>query len=80
MLVCAQFILCFSAAHGMGRPEDLGEAVKWLEIAARLGKVTVRELAAKMRNDISLRMTRQQIAEAGRLAREWLRKYKARKK
>ena len=78
--VSAQFNLGFIYSYGMGVPEDLGEAVKWLEIAARLGKGTVRELAAKMRNDISLRMTRQQIAEAGRLAREWLGKYKARKK
>lgn len=76
----AQFNLGFIYTYGLGVPEDYGEAVKWLEIAASLGKGYVGEMAVKMRNDISAHMTREQIAEANRLSREWLRKYNARKK
>lgn len=76
----AQFNLGFSYTYGLGVPKDHGEAIKWLEIAASLGKGGMGEMALKMRKDIFVYLTREQITEAGRLAREWLKKYHAGKK
>jgi len=53
---------------GHSAESDLVEAHKWFNIAALRGNLDARRL----RSEISSEMTRQQIARAQRLAREWL--------
>jgi uncharacterized protein len=55
-----------TGAHG--EPCDLVEAHKWFNLAAVAGH----DGAARCRADISGDMTRREIAEAQRRAREWL--------
>ena len=56
--------------HASGRavPQDLVVAHKWLNIAALKGSAE----AARLRREIAGEMSRTQIAEAQRQAREWL--------
>jgi TPR repeat protein len=53
---------------GQGVPQDLVTAHKWLNLAAQRGSRQARDIRAEIARD----MTEQQIAEAQRLAREWL--------
>ncbi len=55
-------------ACGFGEPVDLIRAHKWFNIAAMLGNVRAREERA----EIAELMTPLEIAEAQRLAREWV--------
>lgn len=54
-----------------GLPQDLVQTHMWYNIAASQGSVD----AAKFRDDVAQNMTRQQIADAQRMAQEWLAKY-----
>lgn len=56
-----------TGSHGVGC--DLIEAHKWFNLAAARGH----EAASWCRADVSDEMTAREIAEAQRLAREWLR-------
>ncbi len=65
--------------HGKGSkgvPQDYVQAHMWFNLAATQGDKT----ALKNRDIVAKRMTPAQIAEAQRLAREWLAKFEARKK
>lgn len=80
----AQSSLAFFYIRGQGGVvRDLVQAHKWLSVSASrfarmqprnmsgLGSKGGRALAAKTRDFIAVHMTRKQIAEAQRLAREW---------
>ncbi|MBP2547464.1 TPR repeat protein [Neorhizobium galegae] len=55
-------------ATGRGCPVDLVAAHKWLNIAAIRGS----DRAAELRADLSQSMTKMQLAEALRAARDWM--------
>jgi hypothetical protein len=63
----AQFSLGLMYAKGEGVPQDYVQAHLWLNLAAAQGE----KEAAKWRDDLTQKMTPEQIAEAQRLAREW---------
>ncbi|PZQ17764.1 MAG: sel1 repeat family protein [Ancylobacter novellus] len=56
-------------AIGRGAPVDRVSAHKWLNLAAREGVAD----AARMRRELALEMTAEEIADAQRAAREHLR-------
>jgi TPR repeat protein len=68
----AQAGLGLMYASGMGVPEDLVLAYMWLNLAAAQGKEIVNETARELEDLTEARMTRDQIAEAQRLSREWI--------
>ena len=63
----AQYELGYAYATGEGVPQDYLFAHMWLNLAASQGD----ERAIKARDDVAEKMTREQIAEAQKLAREW---------
>ena len=62
------FALGMRYANGQGVAVDYVEAHKWFNLAAQLGSSEARALRAEIARD----MTREQIAEAQRQAREWI--------
>lgn len=64
----AQDNLGLHYAEGVGVPQDFVEAHMWLDLAAAQGH----EFAIAGRDAVADRMTPAQIAEAQRMAREWL--------
>ena len=64
----AQYNLGFMYAIGEGVPEDYVLAYVWCNLAAARGG----DLAQKLKDTIAQQMTREQIAEAQRLSREWI--------
>ena len=58
-------------ANGEGVPQDYVQAHKWFDLAASRGI----DAARNKRDIVGERMTPEQIAEAQRLAREWLEKH-----
>ena len=64
----AQFNLGLMYANGDGVPEDLAFAYMWFNLSAAQGN----ETAGGNRDIIEQRMTREQIAEAQKLSREWI--------
>ncbi len=64
----AQFNLGTMYVRGRGVPEDLVLAYMWWDLSAAQGI----ELAQGNKGRIEQRMTREQIAEAQRLSREWI--------
>jgi TPR repeat protein len=63
----AQYSLGLKSESGQGVLQDYAEAHKWFNLAAALGN----KVAEKNRDRIAKSMTRDQIAEAQRRAREW---------
>ncbi len=57
--------------EGQGVPQDYAQAHMWFNLAAANGNT----LAVSFRDSLSRRMTRAQIAEAQKLAREWMAKH-----
>ena len=57
---------------GLGVPQDNVQAYMWLSLAAMRGG----KKAKKNLNSVAEKMTLAQIAEAQRLAREWMAKHK----
>ena len=74
--VSAQLLLGLAYEFGLGVPQDYVEAHKWFNIAASLadedGDEEGRKTFAENRDGVAEDMTPQQIAEAQKLAREWL--------
>jgi len=66
----AQIVLANMYDIGQGVPKDYVAAYMWLNLAAAQGN----EGAKKGKGILSERMTREQIAEAQKLSREWLAK------
>ncbi len=65
--LAAQVNLGILYYEGEGVPQDYVQSHKWLNIATSRGD----DIARKNRDIVAKRMTREQIAEAQRLAREW---------
>ena len=63
----AQYLLGFMYEKGDGMAEDNVLAYMWYDLAADEGS----EIAQDNKNTLEQRMTREQIAEAQRLSREW---------
>ena len=62
-----QHVLGVMYDQGRGVPQDYVQAHKWLNLAVAAGDAS----ALKVRDDLAGRMTREQIAEAQKLARDW---------
>jgi uncharacterized protein len=70
--VDSQVALGLAYADGIGVPQDYVEAHKWYNLAAsRVKYADMRTDLVKRRDDLALKMTSAQIAEAQKLAREW---------
>jgi TPR repeat protein len=68
----AQMNLGYFLANGIGVERDLIEAHKWLNLAAsRAPAGKLRRRALKSRDNVAGQMTREQLAEAQSLARDW---------
>ena len=70
-LSSGQYNLGVMYDDGRGVTQDYIQAHKWYNLAASKSAGKVREAAAKNRDSVANQMTREQIAEAQRLAREW---------
>ena len=71
-----QINLGFMYSKGKGVPQDYVQAHKWYNLPASKLKGGMRENAANLRDGVAKEMTREQIAEAQRLAREWAEKHR----
>ena len=58
---------------GLGVPQDYVRAQMWLNLAASRSDNATRQMAVKARDDVAAKMTPAQIAEAQRMASEWMR-------
>ena len=67
----AQFFLGVMYGNGRGVSQDFVAAHMWLNLAAAQSSGDDRERDVKERDAVAARMTREQIAEAQRLAHEW---------
>jgi TPR repeat protein len=70
----AQYNLALSYAKGEGVAQDYVRAHMWFNLAAvqfSASDVRSHQLAVSNRNIVANKMTREQIAEAQNLAREW---------
>ncbi len=68
----AQFNLGYMYRHGQGVPQDFVEAHMWYNLAAaRAGNKEGRDWATRNREIVASKMSREQIAEAQKRAREW---------
>ena len=65
----AQWSLGIVYERGQGVPQDYVEAHKWYNLAA---SHDIDSLAGKSRDLLAAKMTPAQIAEAQKLAREWM--------
>ena len=64
----AQYILGLMYCLGQGVAQNFIEAHKWLNIAGANGE----KKATEFRDDVAKQMSPEQIAEAQRLAKEWM--------
>jgi TPR repeat protein len=72
-LVEAQYNLGMMYYNGRSVPEDYALAYMWLNLAAsRAVDTEIRDGAIKARDLVAAKMTPDQIAEAQRMAREWV--------
>ncbi len=55
-----------------GVPQDYAQAHMWYNLATDASDASLRNLAAKNREIVAAKMTPAQIAEAQRMAREWM--------
>ncbi len=71
-IIVAQFNLAIMYINGRGVRQDYIEAHKWLDLVAfRLPPSDKKKFAQENRDLLEKKMTRDQIAEARKLAREW---------
>ena len=67
----AQYLLGLMYVEGRGVPQDDVSAHMWLNLATAQFTGEEREQSATMRDAVAERMTREDLSEAQRLAREW---------
>jgi hypothetical protein len=67
----AQYSLGLLYDRGFGVPQDIVEASKWLNLSAAASPPRVRESRARIRDAVTTKMTRGEIAEARLRALEW---------
>jgi TPR repeat protein len=68
----AQFNRGLKYLRGQGVPQDYVRAHMWFNLAASTSDASVRDQSVKERDLVSAEMTPAQIAEAQRLANEWV--------
>ena len=68
----AQWHLGVMYRNGRGVPQDYVEAHKWYNLGASRVSAENQKIFAEARDAVAQLMTPQQLAEAQRLAREWL--------
>jgi TPR repeat protein len=69
----AQALLGGLYSDGRGVPQDYVQAHMWLNLAtSHASFVAIRDAEAKARDELAAKMTPDQIAQAQRLAREWV--------
>nr|WP_244645714.1 tetratricopeptide repeat protein [Bradyrhizobium campsiandrae] len=67
----AQYALGLLYDRGFGVPQDIVEASKWLNLSAAASPPRVRESRVRIRDAVTTKMTRGEIAEARLRALEW---------
>ncbi|MDA9499824.1 hypothetical protein XI05_20610 [Bradyrhizobium sp. CCBAU 11357] len=67
----AQYSLGLLYDRGQGVPQDIVEASKWLNLATAAAPPQVREARARIRDAVTTKMTRGEIAQARLRALEW---------
>src|SRR3569623_190589 len=67
----AQYSLGLLYDRGQGVPRDVVEASKWLNLATSAAPPRAREARARIREAVTTKMTRAEIAEARMRALEW---------
>jgi uncharacterized protein len=67
----AQYSLGLLYDRGQGVPRDIVEASKWLNLATAAAPPNAREARARIRDAVTTKMTRGEIAEARLRALEW---------
>ncbi len=67
----AQYSLGLLYDRGQGVPRDIVEASKWLNLATSAAPPRAREARARIRDAVTTKMTRAEIAEARMRALEW---------
>ena len=68
----AQSHLGFAYANGQGVPQDYVESHQWMNLAASRASAEDQKRYAEARDAVAKLMTPAQLAEAQKLAREWL--------
>jgi TPR repeat protein len=76
----AQYALGRTYVYGEGVPQDYVEAHKWMNLATARAEAELRGDIAKGRDSLAKSMTPEQIAQAQKLAREWLEAFEKRPK
>jgi TPR repeat protein len=67
----AQYSLGLLYDHGQGVPRDIVEASKWLNLSTAAAPPRAREARARIRDAVTTKMTRGEIARARLRALEW---------
>jgi uncharacterized protein len=67
----AQYSLGLLYDRGFGVPRDIVEAGKWLNLATAAAPPRAREARARIRDAVTTKMTRGEIAQSRRRALEW---------
>jgi TPR repeat protein len=67
----AQYSLGLLYDRGFGVPQDIVEASKWLNLSAAASPPRVRESRARIRDAVTTKMTRGEIAQARLRALQW---------
>jgi hypothetical protein len=67
----AQYSLGLLYDRGQGVPRDIVEASKWLNLSTAASRPRVRESRARIRDAVTTKMTRGEIAQARLRALEW---------
>jgi len=67
----AQYSLGLLYDRGFGVPRDIVEANKWLNLSTAAAPPRAREARARIRDAVTTKMTRGEIAQARRRALEW---------
>ena len=76
----SQTALALMYEDGEGIPQDYVKAHMWYNVAASLKRaINAREYLVEKRDHLAKNMTRTQVAEAQRLAREWMAKFEKKK-
>lgn len=68
----AQFSLGLLYSKGQGVPRNLVESSKWLNLAASSSPKPLRETRARIRDAVTARLTRGEIAQSRARALEWM--------
>ncbi|WP_246767795.1 tetratricopeptide repeat protein [Bradyrhizobium sp. CCBAU 53340] len=68
----AQYSLGLLYDRGQGVPQDIVEASKWLNLSTAASPPRVRESRARIRDAVTTKMTRGEIAQARLRALEWM--------